>query len=400
MSTLQSTSVGNGTNGSKGLFLDSLEIKGFRAFEHLSIEKLGRVNLIVGKNSVGKTCLLEAIRLYAERGSPQSLWQILIERDEEYDRRERFVSSRLPPENNAFDVPFVQIHNLFHGRNENYILGGSIKIGPVQREQDTLTVESGLLVEEREEIGGKTLRLFNQLQQPPLFDDTSADAVPGVSVHFGSEPEQIYSLLRERFVRPRLDTRLNLAKLRTIYVGVSGLLSLQIDQYWDHIKLRDTKRKVLEALQIISPEIEDIDIFGNPERTRERISKVKLSSSPEPVPLRSMGDGLNRVFSLMVALVNASNGLLIVDEVESGLHFSVQKSLWRLIFELAEQLNVQVFATTHSWDCIKAFQEAALESENEDGMLIRLQRRNGEITPVIFDEHDLSIVTREQIEVR
>ncbi len=64
------------------LILNSLEIQDFRAFEHLKIEQLARVNLIVGKNNIGKSCLLEAIRLYAQRGSPEVMREILMARDE------------------------------------------------------------------------------------------------------------------------------------------------------------------------------------------------------------------------------------------------------------------------------------------------------------------------------
>ena len=62
--------------------------------------------------------------------------------------------------------------------------------------------------------------------------------------------------------------------------------------------------------------------------------------------------------------------------------------------------QIQIFATTHSWDCLEAFQKAAVEDENEEGLLIRLQRKGDEIMPTLFDEQRLSIVTREQIEVR
>ena len=66
------------------LLLDSLEIKGYRCFEHLTIEKLGRVNLIVGKNNVGKTALLEALWIYTRRGKIDSLLNLLYSRDEVY----------------------------------------------------------------------------------------------------------------------------------------------------------------------------------------------------------------------------------------------------------------------------------------------------------------------------
>src|SRR4028118_1414694 len=64
------------------LFLKSLEIRQFRAFENLRIPRLNRVNLIVGKNNVGKTSLLEALRLYAYQGSPSLIWDLLQRRDE------------------------------------------------------------------------------------------------------------------------------------------------------------------------------------------------------------------------------------------------------------------------------------------------------------------------------
>ena len=73
-------------------------------------------------------------------------------------------------------------------------------------------------------------------------------------------------------------------------------------------------------------------------------------------------------------LAHAKDGVLLVDEIENGIHYSVQPDLWRVVFEMATRLNVQVFATTHSYDCIKAFEEAARESE-EEGVLVRLARK-------------------------
>lgn len=113
-----------------------------------------------------------------------------------------------------------------------------------------------------------------------------------------------------------------------------------------------------------------------------------------------MGEGMNRMFGIALALVNAKDGMLLIDEVDTGLHYSVLPDLWRLIFEVAHRLNVQVFATSHSWDCIQAFQQAADANTEEEGMLIRLEHRDGDVVPVMFDERKLNIAAREQIEVR
>jgi AAA15 family ATPase/GTPase len=123
---------------------------------------------------------------------------------------------------------------------------------------------------------------------------------------------------------------------------------------------------------------------------------IKVAGIEEPIALCSLGDGMQRIFGIALALVNAKDGILLIDEIENGLHYSVQPDIWRLICQLAQRLNVQVFATTHSWDCIEGFQTSA----QKEGLLIRLQSKKDEISTVLYEEEDLAIATREQIEVR
>ena len=115
--------------------------------------------------------------------------------------------------------------------------------------------------------------------------------------------------------------------------------------------------------------------------------------------MRTFGDGVNRLFGVVLSLCNARNGILLVDEIENGLHYSVQPEIWEMIFRLARSLNVQVFATSHSWDCVNAFQLAAAESP-DDGVLIRISKKGDQVIPTRFSEEDLRIVSRDQIEVR
>ena len=119
----------------------------------------------------------------------------------------------------------------------------------------------------------------------------------------------------------------------------------------------------------------------------------------DQLPLRSFGDGLNRLFAIILSLVNARGGILLIDEFENGLHYSVQLDAWNTVFRLAQSLEVQVFATSHSWDTIETFQQAASKTP-EDGVLVRLTRRGDRISPTVFAEDELAVVTRDKIEVR
>ena len=168
---------------------------------------------------------------------------------------------------------------------------------------------------------------------------------------------------------------------------------------WDEIALTDGEKDVVEALRIIDPKIFAVSMVGGETRSRARTAIVRAKHIPRPVPLRSFGDGMNRLFAIVLSLINASGGLLLVDEFENGLHHAVQLDAWRMIFRLAHTLDVQVFATSHSWDAVDSFQKAAADSP-EEGALLRLTRRGDDIIPTVFAEDELAIATRDKIEVR
>ncbi len=350
------------------LHLNSLEIKCFRAFDHLRIERLGRVNLIVGKNNVGKTSLLEALWLYSNQGHPAIIWKILEGRDE--GRRPRFSERRTSP-----DVGGI-VKYLFHGRRKVDRETGSIEIGPVDETAHTLLI---------------SLAWDDQLKLA-LFDQEPG--ILGFNVQMGAFGN-IY----------RFDisgVRLNDADATSsVFISASGLNNKEIGSLWDKIALTRFEEDVISGLSIIAPNVMRTSLVSsNQLREWERTPVVKIKGEDEPIPLRSLGEGMNRLFGLTLALVNANERMLLVDEIESGLHYSVQPNIWRLVFEIARRLNIQVFATTHSWDCITAFQEVANQYEQDEGILIRLVERKGKIIVDLFNEDELSIVAREGIEIR
>ena len=81
------------------------------------------------------------------------------------------------------------------------------------------------------------------------------------------------------------------------------------------------------------------------------------------------------------------------------MHHTIQADAWRAVFKLATRLDIQVVATSHSWDAIEAFQKAAAEHP-EEGVLIRLTRKGDDIIPTLFSEDELAVATRDGIEVR
>jgi len=372
---------------SKLLILNSLEVRQFRVFRHLRVERLGRVNLIVGKNGVGKTALLEALRLYVSQVSPELPWELLYVRDEGFNPR--YI------DRDREDDFIWNIRYLFHGRGDIREVPASIQIGPINSSGDKLSIEIKWSPRRKNDkasiaVPDEGEKIVAGGQFPYLCIQRGVE---------GKEVERVYNLSEAfmRFGKPWIpETKTG----SYIFISAGGLNAGQISQLWDNIALTNLEADILAALQIIAPEIERLNLIGSPERDKERIPIVKVAGLNTPIPLRSLGEGMARMFGIALALVNSKDGMLLIDEVESGLHYSVQPDLWRLIFQIAHRLDIQVFATTHSWDCVEAFQQAAQENEASEGVLINLRRKKDDILAAILDERKLGIATREQIEVR
>jgi ABC-type transport system involved in cytochrome c biogenesis ATPase subunit len=379
------------------LILDSLEIRNFRGFEHFTIERLGRVNLIVGKNNIGKSSLLEALLLYARRGSPNEIWNILDARDESGFRHGRAARSRSTDQELLSALKY-----LFYGRKEIQGYPNPILIGPINTPQETLSIDIGWFVSRSDENGLQ--QRWQQLQPEEI--NTVDNPSLRFAIQVGNQPGLNYPLAGDRLGSSIL-SRYENEGFVCIYISAQGLESdrnkdTDLVGLWDRIALRPLESEVLNSLRIMAPGIERLDFIGSSASSLRSIPVpvVKIAGIDEPLPLRSLGDGMQRVLGIVLALVNAKDGMVLIDEFENGIHYSTQAELWQIVFQLAHRLNVQVFATTHSWDCIEGFQKAAQESKQDEGILIRLSLKGDEVISTIFDERKLAIATREQIEVR
>jgi AAA15 family ATPase/GTPase len=367
------------------LILNSLEVRRFRGFQHLQIDHLEQVNLIVGKNNIGKSSLLEALRLYARRGYPALIWEFLSERDE-YNREVENSGSAI------IEKLLASLKYLFYDRTDITIDSEPIQIGPINSPDDVMTLGVGWYTFRNDGEVSRRIRLT--LEE---FDSVESSE-PRFVVQSGEKSTVSYPLPRERSSMRLQRSRTDLDEINCIFTKSDGLENRQINELWKNVSLTPLEKEVLSALRIVAPGVEALNIFN--ESLFESKIFVKVASIDERIPLRSLGNGMLRTLGIALALANAKEGFLLIDEIENGLHYSVQPDLWRLIFRLARRLNVQVFATTHSWDCIEAFQEVTEEDEQVKGMLISLENRKSGVEAVLYNEEELKIVTRERIEVR
>ena len=146
------------------------------------------------------------------------------------------------------------------------------------------------------------------------------------------------------------------------FMPVSFTLSNSVlAQEYDKAYLQGHADKVLEAIQVIDSSIIDAKTLSIGE------SMLYLKRKGQNFwPVSLFGEAINKVIDLLVRLINHPSAILLIDEIENGIHHSNQRELWRILFKLSVEFGTQIFATTHSLEMIEAFRDVGLEAGNEE----------------------------------
>ncbi len=381
------------------LHLSSLSITGFRGIKDVRIRRLGRVTLLAGKNSSGKTTVLEAVHAFAARGREAVLSSLLRGREEfstavDADADERRVPKRVP-----------DAVALFHRRRIS--LGSTIMIGP-NNGGKALTI--AIVLPDEEQAG-----LFDKL----LLQDTSeywmlqsaygggTRIMPWLVSRDSLEPHAVadidrYSMYR-RLRRTKDDDDLPQAlECRLLDPSLTG--NHELAELWDGVVLTDDEDRAVNAIRLVVGDTMERLALRAGHDHRRRVDQrsglvAKLKGHRDPVPVKSLGNGVARLLGVSLSLSNIRNGFLLIDEAENGLHHSVHYDFWRMVLHLAEENNVQVVATTHSFSCVRGFAKAAVDSDS-DGVLVRMERRDDETGAVTYAKDELQVASEQGIEVR
>jgi AAA domain, putative AbiEii toxin, Type IV TA system/AAA domain len=161
---------------------------------------------------------------------------------------------------------------------------------------------------------------------------------------------------------------------------------------------KSRKEDWLNLLRFIEPRLQDLDQFP-PEGEDRSVVHAKIGLH-ELIPLSQLGQGFNRLAYLYAGLLGQNANIALIDEIENGIHYSALPILWQGIANIARELDIQIFATTHSYECIRAAAKV-FESTPEEFQLIRLERtEDNNIKPVLVQDENLVTVLQESYEIR
>jgi AAA15 family ATPase/GTPase len=355
----------------------SLHIKNFRNLRDLEINALGRVNLISGKNNVGKTALLEAIFLLngpvqpelrttiaAARGmevvvgkSAASIWEAIFN---EFDTDETIEISSNSTQGNSH----LEIYAIDTSKRENVSLTTPDSSSSPSSATTDLSDDD---IEYRYTHGDSDKVYRSQVR------------LIGNEIHYRAD-------------------KIDLPIAVFMFARLKANPENDADRFSQAIKLR-LKNDIVEALKIIEPALTDIELVYEAKRA-VLYGEVGPNNKIRPLPL--MGDGMGRLLSILVNMAYAApDGIILIDEIENGFHFSILPQVWHVIDEFSRKHNIQVFATTHSDECIEAAKGYFEESDPTTFRYHRLDRlEDGRIEAVTYDKETFESAIEFDIEVR
>lgn len=342
--------------------LHELEIENFRCFEKLTAKPLGRVNLLVGKNNSGKTAFLDAVEMLTRKGPAPWLPGLLR-------RREYTEQTVKDPQTGVLSHEWaVYPAALFRGHQVSRRLGLRI-------------CSSGL-------------RVYVAVDQDPSPRDGFFLICEGTGGF-----DDTHTMTSDGAIRLIADSSLAIPSpaQTVLYLPTERASISALSPLWDEAQAGDEDALVHETLRYIEPRVDRLFVRGD---GVNRNFWVRLKGQKELVRLGSLGDGMHHMLSIVLHLVNAKDKYLLVDEIDTGLHYTVLSKMWKMVIESARRLNIQVFATTHSMDCILALAEVhqQLELTPEDLMVHRLVA--GMDKTQTYQPNDLVSVAQFQGEVR
>ena len=309
--------------------LERLHIRNFRGFGDLRIDSLGRINLVTGRNNAGKTTLLEAILLLVGAANARMAFDAHLIRG---------WSPGMPPRWVA-DTYWKPLFSRLDTNRTPAISGSHSRIGDMK-----LTIRwEKPSKEEFSRDGIKKLPTAGSPEKRALkftYEDSKVGKIESTAQEttdkLDVEQGDGYAPFPAAIVQPE-----------------SGNVN-QDAVALGQLRMRKRGKLILDALRVVEPGlvgIEDNASSGAP------MICVDLGL-PELVPLPVMGAGMTNVARIVLAVASAAGGVVLVDELENGMHHSVLPDVWRVIDKAAEDFDVQVFATTHSFECVEAAQKA------------------------------------------
>jgi len=321
-------------------FIKSIKIQNFKCFDDFNADGFKRINLIGGKNNIGKTALMEACYLGQSTEDEKRFFHALIVLELSRNPLEEF---KIIEDSNNFDFKFEDSDILINGE-------------------------------------------YRTINENP-FDENLFDEMNG-----------LYYKIKKNY-------NTGISEIMQFYTGKNKPLNIQnkefismnniredfISECIDEIKLEDNEDELNTILSELF-DIKKIDVIKH---------QVMIKKEKEFRLLKEFGDGVKHFLNVVLALFLNKDNTIYLDEIDNGIHYSLFDKLWKIVFKISNDQDVQVFATTHSKECIESYNRVSKKLPNNDISYIKMtKQKDGKIKAIVRDSNLLDNSLEQEHEVR
>lgn len=381
MSAFAAILICSGQHFNKEFFsmLKDIHIKNYRGIKDLKIKDFKRINLLVGDNNSGKTSVLEAALLLLTPKNPLSLAEISLKKDISVQAQNVNIQLNLSEEESWRKLSY----SFFNAEAANHIsIASGLKNNPTENPDYLLKIIQNTEVNSdiftnKTNISVSPRNIFFE-----YCDKAGIETKTGFSNNGNFKTEQNSS-----------NDITGSGAFSNSGIKLSSTIYPLLNNWCTNL---ERKKIIRNVLKVIEPSLEDFEI--NQEISCYFSSGLKL-------PINYMGDGIRHLLNAIVAIYCSPNGIVLIDEIENGLHWKTQKVLWKAVIAAAKENDVQIIATTHSRDTIKALSEAYEEEEGkkllgEDEIRLFQLYKNDKIFAETLDADTISGMIKNNYEPR
>lgn len=362
--------------------LEKLAITSFRGISNLELSGLSRINILIGTNGAGKTSILEAAALIANPTTPGLLNSIATWRE-------------MPPLNEQSDFA---LRTIFANLDESKAAEFSFLIdGSTHRLRISASFRRNTIVDTR----------LNQEDPPVMEQGVAGETLAGVEYHYTAHSQTFPVSLRllpkgfethgEISRRPGDPVPRPPEKLGCFYIHARRATSAG-ETSNTLTNLYETKQEddFIRALKTVDHRLKRL-VPGFKKNQPVVLADIGL---PRLIPVNALGDGFCRVLLMLTGLSESKPRLLIVDEIDSGLHPSVMKSFWRSLLALSRTTNAQVLCSTHNEEMLRTTLDA-FEDHQDVLRIYRIDRNStSEVSAQAYSYEQFASATLAGLDVR
>lgn len=362
--------------------ISKVEIRNFRCLKDLKIDRITPITILTGKNSAGKSSVLEA--LYVAKGYHDARWILDLNgyRQSVIYPPYTLLKIWLPFFYNLDSENLIQISLTKNSKTEK------IELSKIDNYLAKFDYNQNIPIMDTNMYAPRSY--YEQKKYHALKFVKSIHEIPKEEIYYFLVPPNAISM---EIVKPK-DAHKEIAPdidyINSRAIGNPAELFSMLD-------LKNQTDRVIDFMKIIDPRIQELSTI----MIDGVVTLYADIGLPNKIPVQSLGDGFNKLIYIILAVLGNEDELILIDEIDNGFHYSILPKIWETLAFIAKKVNCQIMATTHSYECLKSAVEGVKKANRfEDMSIIRLENKDGQSKAFPFSSDMIEVSLENELEMR